>query len=205
MGSRLITRDFPSFDTLYVIDDPLTNPPFRGEMEVHRDEGRALLRGELTPKQPVIVRHAMGGIPKDFIWTTYAGPMIVRTTVVELLRTHEFTGWKTFPVEVYDRKGQNIQGYVGLAIYGRCGPIDNSQSEVISHKYRPGGSPVLRGLYFDPSSWDRSDLFMTSTNTAWVFVRDSVKIALERAKVTNITYRELTEAEWCEVPTRSDV
>lgn len=204
MDLRLITSDLPGFDTLYVMDDPLTNAPFRGEMEVHREEARALLRGELTPKQPVIVRHTMGGTPRDVIWTTYAGPMIVRNTVVELFRAHEFTGWKTFPVEVYDRKGQNLPGYVGLAVYGRCGPIDNAQSEVIPHKYRPSGSPVLRGLYFDPSSWDGSDFFMTSTTT-WVFVRDSVKVALERAKVTNIAYRKLTEVECRRVPSHTDI
>ena len=123
---------FPGFDRIYVLRDPLTNRPFRGEMMgTTIDEDRVLTRGELKLERPVIVRHAMGGPPKDFIWTTSLFPKIVSQRVVDVLHSNRFTGWTTYPVEVYAKDGQRIEGYAGLAIVGRCGPLDKTPSATL--------------------------------------------------------------------------
>ena len=36
----------------------------------------------------------------------------------------DFTGWRTYDIELFGRDGVPIPGYHGLAIHGRCGPMD---------------------------------------------------------------------------------
>jgi hypothetical protein len=63
-------------------------------------------------------------------------------------------------------------------------------------KIMPGGVfPAWYGMYFEPATWDGSDLFMTSSAKAWVFVVDAVKRALEKAKVTNMRFESLDKIE----------
>lgn len=195
MDSTFITKSFPGFDALYTLDDPLSNPPYRGRLDNFTEESLAITRAKHVPSSPVIVRHKMGGAPKDFIWTTLVYPVFVSQRVIDLFQDQGFTGWTTYPAVVYAKDGSTIPGYQGLAITGRCGPIDESRSERAFHTTRTGQHPILRGLYFDPESWDGSDLFTTSSLSGWRFVTEKVKRALEKARVRNVEFRRLTEVE----------
>ncbi len=186
---------FPGFDSIYLLGDPLANQPFRGTIEVSVNEATALLRGEWIPKRPVIVRHQMGGAPRKVIWTSFADVLIVDQEVVQLFRANGFKGWTTYPVEVHGKTDEVIEGYQGLAITGRCGHIDDSKSKTVMINYPAGKFPKLRGLYFDPETWDGSDLFMSSEKSRWIFVLESIKVALQKAKLRNTSFRKLTEVE----------
>jgi hypothetical protein len=61
--------------------------------------------------------------------------------------------------------------------------------------YPTGTYPVRVGLYFEPSSWDGSDLFVSSSEVAWVFVTERIVRAFKRAKVTNAKFEPLDEFE----------
>jgi hypothetical protein len=50
------------------------------------------------------------------------------------------------------------------------------------------------GLFFDETSWDGSDLFQPQ-GTLFVLVRDSVRRALEEAKVRNVAFERITDIE----------
>lgn len=191
------SRAFPGFDALYELRDPLSDPPYRGIFEADLDTALALTRGELQSHAPITVRHEMGrGRPGDVTWTTLAIPVVVSLRVVDLLSDNAFTGWSTYPVHVLDREGQVIDGYYGLAITGRCGPIEPSQSEVVFRDLPGGRVPALKGMFFDPASWDGSDLFMSVEQNALRFVREDVKSALEIAKVRNLRFERVSEVEW---------
>lgn len=137
----------------------------------------------------------MGGLPKDFIWTSYAGIMVVSQRVVDLLKANGFKGWITYPVEIHGKNSELIEGYYGLAITGRCGHIDDLKSKTVMIDYPAGKVPKLHGMYFKPSTWDGSDLFMTPIETRYVFVLEPVKIALQKAKISNLAFEKLTEVE----------
>lgn len=49
--------------------------------------------------------------------------------VIDLLRDEGFTGWDTFPVEVYLKDGSRLLGYQGLIVTGKCGALDPAASE----------------------------------------------------------------------------
>jgi len=166
-------------------------------MEIGEGEDFELLYGTLRPKKPIVVKWFMGGAPKDVIWTGHAVPVIVSDRFIEILRREKFTGWSTYPVKVYGKDCKEIPGYHGLAITGRAGPIDESKSEiVVRDPIAPGGRPLIRrkGLYFDPTTWDGSDLFLCG-KWGGIFIRGNVKRTLERAKVRNVSYAVTTEVE----------
>ena len=129
------------------------------------------------------------------IWTTYAAPIIVADSVVQLLRSHGFTGWSLYEVSVRDKQGQLIQGYSGLSITGRCGNIAWDQGIELP-RIRPAGIfPVWKGLFFDPASWDGSDFFMPAERVGYKLVVEEVKEAFERAKIRNVEFTPLDQFE----------
>lgn len=133
--------------------------------------------------------------PGEVIWTTHAIPIIIADSVVNLLRMHGFTGWSLYPVSVRNKQGHPVSGYSGLAVTGRCGDIDFSRSVEIP-RIRPAGIfPVLKGLLFEPASWDGSDFFMPSRRSGHVFVVEEVKKAFEKAKIRNVSFEPLDQVE----------
>jgi hypothetical protein len=155
-----------------------------------------LIRGEICPARPVPVEWEMGSAkPGEVIWTTHAAPIIIADSVVNLLRTHGFTGWSLYPTAVHDKQGQAAPGYSGLAVTGRCGNLDHSMSVEVPRIFPGGVFPVWKGLLFDPSSWDGSDFFMPAQRFGFVFVVEEVKKAFERAKVRNVKFTPLDQFE----------
>lgn len=140
----------------------------------------------------------MGGKPSDFIWTTLVTPKLVSTRVVETLRDGKVTGWSLYPVRIVDKGSNEIEGFHGLAVVGRCGPLDSSRGEYL---LKPPPVPqgrafwVRKGLFFDPESWDGRDVFSPANGGGIVFVVERVKQLLEKAKVRNVKFTRLSEYE----------
>lgn len=196
MGSRSTSKAFPGFDKVFLLREPGNSKAFRGDMEVKRDEALALTRSEMQPAHPITVKWTMGrATPVEVIRTTYAAPIIVADSVVQLLRSNGFTGWSLYDVAVHDKQGQVIPGYRGLSVTGRCGNIDWAQSVEVP-RIRPAGIfPAWIGFFFDPASWDGSDLFMPAERVGSVLVVEEVKKAFERAKIRNVDFTRLDQYE----------
>ena len=166
----------------------------------------AIYRGDTRPSLPILFEYkkgASGSKPYDFVGTTWAILDLISDRVVEALKP--FTGWATYPVTVYGKKGELIPGYHGLIVSGRCGPIDNSRSEPrICAPPVPEGRWSRRwfGLYFDEKTWDGSDIFAPE-DTALTVVVEAVRWALRKAKITNVKLTPLTECENHSVPAES--
>jgi hypothetical protein len=155
-----------------------------------------LIRAEVHPAHPIPVEWAMGEAqPGEVFWTTHAVPIIIAPSVVQLLRTHGFTGWSLYPVSVRSKGGQPTPDYNGLAVTGRCGNLDHSMSVEVPRIYPGGIFPVWKGLFFDPASWDDSDFFMPAQRFGFVFVAEEVKKTFERAKIRNAKFTPLDQFE----------
>lgn len=186
---------FPGFSSVYLLSEPGGSRVFRGEISLSVDDAFAVTRAEKEPGR-VEVRWVMGGkLPSDVIRCTVAAPFILHERVVSVLRDGGCSGWGTYACDVIDKTGAVVKGYSGLAVRGRCGPIDNALS-VKFDKIMPGGAfKWWRGLYFDPATWDGSDVFVPEGNSAWILVVERVKKALDRAKVKNIEFTSLDTVE----------
>jgi hypothetical protein len=195
MDFKSTTKVFPGFDKIFYLGDSGSRRAFRGDLTLGTDTF-GLIRAEVHPADPISVGWAMGSAePGEVIWTTHAVPIIIADSLVKILRTHGFTGWSLYPVSVRNQQGQPVPGYSGLAVTGRCGNIDPSMSVQVPRIFPGGIFPVLKGLLFDPASWDGSDFFMSAQRVGHVFVVEAVKKAFERAKIRNVKFEPLDQFE----------
>jgi hypothetical protein len=143
LDSKSTSKSFPGFDKIFALGDPVNRTAFRGDVDVETD-ALELTRAELHPAQAVTVDWAMGRAqPSEVIWTTMGSMVIIADSVVQMLRSHGFTGWSLYDVSVRNKQGQRVSGYCGLAVTGRGGQIDNSQSVEVPRIFPAGISPPL--------------------------------------------------------------
>jgi hypothetical protein len=118
--------------------------------------------------------------------------------LIELFRENHLTGWSTYAVEVYAKSGERVDGYHGLAITGRCGPVDLQASSIELVEYPGGWYPHFRGHFFVPDTWDGSDWFMhqpdAEDNASMVrMISERAHAVLLEARLANLGTRRLTE------------
>lgn len=185
------------FDKLYLLSDACVTGAFVTGAGQGIDDV-AIARGEKLPSKPLACRYHMGGVTlRDLVCTGYAGMYVLSDRVIDILHAGRFTGWTTYPVEVYGKSGERIDGYHGFAVTGRCGRVLWSKGKKERRPAPvPGGQAydVWVGMYFAERSWDGSDIFMPKATT-YAIVVEAVMQALTRAKVTNIKFTRLTEFE----------
>ena len=188
-------------DGFYQLSDPVSDPPFRGRFGSSLHAEWTFGRAEARPEFPLRVEWAMGGArPSDVVWTTSASLPIISRRVIQLLETGGFTGWDSYPVDLVDKAGEWVPGYVGLMVTGRCDPVDLSRSDVVLREFPGGWFPNLRGRFFPPESWDGSDLFMErqderGSSTLTVFVTARLIRALRRERIKNLDMEHIAEVE----------
>jgi hypothetical protein len=158
-----------------------------------------ITRGEFRVDEAVVFRHDSGGRARDFVCST-AGHIIGSPKVIDILKDNRFTGWTTYPVEIYNKQDEKLEGYAGLAIIGRCGYLDATNSKRVLVPLYPGVQPSwqMQGLEFDPDSWDGSDLFCPGDVQPIILAVDKVVQALKKAKVTNMRAVALSDYQFFE-------
>jgi hypothetical protein len=199
MVSRSTSRPFPGFDHVYEFRGSSAPRAFVTEVELPPGiDGPALIRGEWKPDQPLVARWTMGGKqPADVIWSTWLTVMFSQR-IVDALTQRRFTGWSTYPVDVYGKDGAFVTRYHGICIHGRCGPIDGTRSTRVMREYPAGLFPISQGLLFDEASWDGSDFFIPG-ETAFNLVTEDVKNTIEKLKARHITFTALDQFLWGDV------
>jgi hypothetical protein len=183
----------------YELAEAYTRGAFRprvfGYLEMQQDPLRAYHLGTATPERPLRLGWAEGSRLVDLTGTTAGLPNVVSQRFVDALRCHTVTGWSTYPIELHDKDDKIIDGYYGLIVTGRSGPIQNERARPTLVR-TPAGHMAKSwfGYYVDEASWDGSEIFVPQ-NTSFTFVVGRVKRLLEAAKLTNIALTSVTEIE----------
>lgn len=158
---------------------------------------REVALGERRMDRPLRFRRGQGSKVYDVLATTWIVPFLLSPKVVEVLRKGGFTGWDVHSARIELKDGKRVDDHEALMVSGRSGPVDDALSETVTLPPPvPEGNevPGLRGLRFDPSSWDGSDIFTPETTT-FVMVTDAVREALEAVSPTNLRLERITEIE----------
>ncbi|GHU69179.1 hypothetical protein FACS189413_07610 [Bacteroidia bacterium] len=157
---------------------------------------RLLMGDYIDIKFPVIFKQAYGKRLDDIIRTGHAVLFLISDKMKAVLEENALTGWKTFAVKVLDKKGQEIQGYHGLSITGRCGKIDYSKSEIIEKRLVPNAplGKYYKGLHIGLDKWDGSDFFLPEKYFGTIITSRAAEV-LKKNKLTNIRLENLTEIE----------
>lgn len=198
----MYTSNSLDFDMFYKLSDPLANRPLRLRLIVESnrlsvDEMFALGQGHLQLKVPLKFEASMGRQATDFLWTETPPLVCVSSRCIDLLVANQCTGWSTYPVEVYNRKGNLLPDYYGFAMTDLECRRDRSRSEIIE---KPPPAPrgqsykVYKGLYFYEDCWDGSDFFWVRPFGGRIITKKVYQL-FKKAKVRNIRTVPLPEVE----------
>jgi len=187
------------YNNFYELSSPFaTRPLIMGIQDKLLDSPKAIqiFYGEILPSNPIEFKAIAGGQVTDFLWSSLPPLFCVSQKVIDILIQNKFTGWSSFPVITYDRKGNLLSGYHGFSVKSYAGKIDISRSTIITKPAVPGYPKTARfyiGTFFNESKWDGSDIFRIQN--ACMVARKSIVEEFRRNNITNVRFTPLTETE----------
>jgi hypothetical protein len=131
--------------------------------------------------------------PSDFVRTTYANPLLISDKVRTLLIENRVTGWKSWPCHIVGKHGENYE-YHFLGVSGQCGPIKHNVDSIVSRKSGLIDVEYVRGMYFDLSEWDGSDICMPK-RTGHRIVTKRVRDIFVKNKIKHCEMTDIREVE----------
>lgn len=184
--------------TIYCLGEAFEPKAFRTEL-VNKHMGSSVTAfhlGEQVPDEPLKLRWAQGSRLVDISGTTSVFPLVISNRFVEFLEEHHVSGWTHFPIEIRDGMGVDVTGFFGLAVRGRCGPLQPERSQAVTRTTMSGDSMTQAwiGYFVDEPSWDGSDVFVP-VGTRLVFVVQRVADLLRGAGLTNLSLEPITRIE----------
>ena len=114
---------------------------------------------------------------------------MVSERVVNLLNENEITGWNNYPITLYDKKGNIVDGYYGFSVLGRGGKFSRLWNYGWN-KETQKSFLASRGVY-DISQWDGSDIFFVQNS--WILITERVMKLMKSIKVTAVEYKKLSD------------
>ena len=128
---------------------------------------------------------------RDVINPGFIHLLLISDRFKNLLEENGITGWQTYPIELYDRKGNLVEGYNGFTIIGRAGDMltfDSPPEEL-------GYSPKSKGFYFNVDLWDGTDIFHVRPN--FILITSRLAELLIKHKISGISIARLTDyGDW---------
>lgn len=108
-----------------------------------------------------------------------------------ILNESGLTGWKSYPIILYDKNGKQIEGYNGFSIIGRAGNLYKFDTPPMDLRY----SPKSDGYYFKFDEWDGSDIFRVFPHL--IVISKRFAEVLLNHKVSGIEIERLTDyGDW---------
>lgn len=180
------------FAKFYVLSAPFSKKWFWGKVLSKIDTKVLAQKGMRDFNETVCIEIVEGSVPGDFLWVGLP-ILIVSSKVLEIWK--RFATLDTYKV-VLKGRGLSIK-YSGAVFLGRGGPFEPEKSKAVySKSLNEQGKQALmkhRGMYFDDSQWDGSNLFTIDDFPCLPIVTERVVKAMKDAKVTNCKYTPVEE------------
>lgn len=143
---------------------------------------------------PIAFKQVNGKKLCDVLNAGYAGFFLISEKMRQLLLAHNLSGWQTYPINLIDKNGLEVQGYFGLSVIGKCGPTWYKSSEIIQKRLVENGSlcRYYKGIFFE--NWDGTDFF-TPEGTYQTFITKKAADLLRKNKMSNVYLENLAEFE----------
>ena len=145
---------------------------------------------------PLIFRQTHEGKKfRDILDMRWPGAYLISDRMKGILEENGITGWKSYPVVIYDKKGGTIEGYNGFSVVGRSGPMD-LKSQPTEYYVRFDGSVSNRldyiGGWFDLNTWDGSDIFILE-DSLWTIMTARLYKILRKEKITALDCERVSD------------
>ena len=155
----------------------------RNDFDLHCH--KFLFHGDYEYYRFPIIFHQYDG---KYLDLGYPPVYLVSNRVIELLRENTITGWKNYPISLFDKKGNVIEGYSGFSVVGKGGKF--TQFWDYGYVVESNKSYVKsRGIY-DISQWDGSDIFLVHD---YIVITGRVMKLMKSIKVTAVEYERLSD------------
>ena len=136
---------------------------------------------------PIVYRQQDGKTFRDFLDTGWPPVYLVSDRIITLLNENRITGWQSYPIVLYDKKGNLIEGYSGFSVIGKGGNYSMAWERGFD-KEKKKHFIESRGLY-DLSQWDGSDFFLVSDE---ILITERTMKLLKQNKVSAVEYENLS-------------
>ncbi len=146
---------------------------------------------------PVIFIQTSGKKFTDILATGWSSLFLISDKLKSFLIENHLTGWKTYPIIIKDKKGNQVEGYYGFSVTGISGRKSYTSSPIVETRYVPEG-PIVRlykGANIDLSKWDGSDFFVPEGSTG-IIVTKKVAELLVKNKISNLSLDCVAESEF---------
>lgn len=161
------------------------------------DEYRMLVKGNFDEiRMPVVFKQDSGKKFTDILDTGSVSLYLISDRLKKILEENNLTGWETFPIKLYDKKDNEIFGYHGFSITGKCAQIDYSTSVIVEKRSIPDGPLVkyYKGINIDLEKWDGTDFFSPMKNFG-LYVTKKIAEILTKNKITNLCLTDAADIE----------
>ena len=146
-------------------------------------------------KFPAVFIHYRGRRWEDILGVGWPPLYVISEKIKNIFEKNNLTGWKTFPVEVLDKRKRKIEGYYGMTITGKCGPVDNSKSEIVlSQDSYFLGEKAYKGYYIGLDKWDGSDFFIPEEDS-WLIGSQKVVDVFKENQIKRLKPVNLADVE----------
>lgn len=145
---------------------------------------------------PVIFKQSCGKNLTDILDTEYISLYLISDRMKRILEKNKLTGWKIYPIKLYDNKEKEIFGYHGFSVTGHCGAIDYKKSEIIEKRRIPTG-PICKfykGLHIGLDQWNETDFFIPENILEIIITKRAAEV-LKNEKITNMDLENLSDYE----------
>lgn len=190
-------NDFFNFSSKLVSTNFLATAQGLKYIENFQNDYANLIKGDFREIIfPVIFREDEDSGKKmtDILDTGSVNLFLISDRLKVLLEKNHLSGWKTYPIKLYDKKNNEIPDYHGFSIIGHCTPIDYEKSEIIEKHMVPTGTIVkfYKGIQVD--NWDGTDFFFPDGSKA-IFITKKTADILNKNKITNMRLTDLANEE----------
>ena len=184
-------------------DDNNTSSTFRAsalnlvdDEEGINDQDRLIVGKYENITFPVVFKQFREKNLLNILGTGWPGLHLISDKMKTILEENKLTGWKTFPIKLYDKKENEILGYHGFSVTGHCGPIDDRKAEIVDRQMIPTG-PVFKaykGMHIGLDEWDGSDFFIPDGSLFFIITTKAANV-LKKDKTLNTTLTNCADFE----------
>lgn len=198
---ELSMKDFYTFDSKGYLTTVSVFPdlcePLMGDAAFNFMNNK-IIKGDWSGLEFPLVFHQIenGKKLRDVLDMRYVSAYLISDRMKNILKKNKITGWKSYPVIIYDKKGGIIEGYNGFSIVGKSGPMDprRQPTEYYVRKWDGSVSDSLDyiGGWFDISTWDGSDIFILG-ESLWIIITKRLYKILKKEKITAIECERVSD------------
>ena len=197
LSKELTMEDFYRFEsrnyltTFYASPEMVTKAIEDKDYDKSREIGNKLSLGDFEGFEFPIIFREQRDSGKRFrdVLDNRGGEMLISDSLKQLLIDNNITGWKSYPIHMYDKRGNEVYGYSGFSVTGRCGGTLEYRTDKVCYA---NGYRFFEGLSFDIAQWDGSDIFMVNGNRSIIITKLVYKL-FKAHKIDAIDMRALPE------------